>query len=502
MNTHFVQGLILAFSVAWFSFYTPLNFNGFGSSGYGFGVGVSGSGLRVGVSGTGLSVGVSGTGLNVGISGSGLSLGSIQWFSSVVVNDRVMDTSQAQFLISGSFGTQSDLRHGQQVAVLGDLEQKRADLVIYYPDVLGPVATINAVDARLRQGRITVLGREIQLTAATVYEGITLESLGQGDILEISGLAAADGRLVATYVGRRTVPEIWLISGVVSSATATRFNLSNLAVESGPQTLTDGLSPIMDGDTVSVSIDPSITDESSMTITALAVRRVESVALTDRAEVEVEGLVESNMVGNQFIIQGRRTQVAPDTTILNGATDDLITGARVVVTGVVDANGVLQASSIVHEPLGTLLIAGPISELDASRRMVTVLGTSFSVRDTTTFDDASGFADLNTGDLVNVQGHVDGLSYVVSGLEIEDDESSPAVRGPITSIDRANLKVSVMNTEVSFNSEQTQIGVGDDRELTVDEFFDTIRPGNFIEAKWGQGAAPDAAVVEVSIEES
>ena len=58
---------------------------------------------NIGINGVSL-VGVSGTSLAVGVSGTGLSIGTIQGFSSVIVNDEGIGTSSAEFEMEGEDG--------------------------------------------------------------------------------------------------------------------------------------------------------------------------------------------------------------------------------------------------------------------------------------------------------------------------------------------------------------------------------------------------------------
>jgi hypothetical protein len=138
-----------------------------------------------------------------GIGRTGLAIGPITTFGSVVVNGVHYETTSAAFTINDAPGTQSDLRVGQVVTVRGtiddDLSSGTAAEVTFDDNVKGPVESID-----LTANQIVVLGQVVHVGPDTSFDDsispATIEGLNVGDIVEISGLVAADGTVSATRI--------------------------------------------------------------------------------------------------------------------------------------------------------------------------------------------------------------------------------------------------------------------------------------------------------------
>ncbi len=111
--------------------------------------------LLLAACGGGSSGGSSGTSVNTpppaaeGISGDGISAGTIDRFSSVVVNGVKFDTSNAVIVVDGEQATQADLKIGQFVIVTGQFDDNgstgTADSVVFDENVEGPI-TADSID--------------------------------------------------------------------------------------------------------------------------------------------------------------------------------------------------------------------------------------------------------------------------------------------------------------------------------------------------------------------
>ncbi len=146
-----------------------------------------------------------------GIGGTGsvavVAQGPITALGSVVVDGIEFETSASTRIIrEGVEASEADLRVGMVVQVSGTFDPAApptalgytpgvAEQVEYTGEVEGPVSVDPAT------GGISVLGRPVVISPATRLEGIaSADGLADGDVIEVSGLAGPDGRILATYV--------------------------------------------------------------------------------------------------------------------------------------------------------------------------------------------------------------------------------------------------------------------------------------------------------------
>ena len=152
-----------------------------------------------GIGGTGIDGGgIGGTGLrvetDVGI------LGVVSAFASICVNGVEVHYDPATPVsVNGEPASPAQLALGQVVAVraTGSGMQARARSIDIVAPVVGPVAAVDAA-----RGTLDIQGRAVRVQPGTVLgEGIASPSeLRAGQTLRVSGLAAADGGIVATRI--------------------------------------------------------------------------------------------------------------------------------------------------------------------------------------------------------------------------------------------------------------------------------------------------------------
>jgi hypothetical protein len=136
-----------------------------------------------------------------GIGRTGVALGPISTFGSVVVNGVRYDTAGATFTINGTSGSQDDLRVGHVITIEGTIDDNgvdgAADEVNFDDNVKGP---IESIDVAL--SRIVVLGQTVLISPETSFDDsistASIAGLVEGDIVEVSGLVDANGRITAT----------------------------------------------------------------------------------------------------------------------------------------------------------------------------------------------------------------------------------------------------------------------------------------------------------------
>ncbi|WP_328186153.1 DUF5666 domain-containing protein [Marinobacter sp. OP 3.4] len=149
-----------------------------------------------------------------GIRGTGSSVGPVSGFGSVIVNgirfvteNLGMDDFQGEAGVS----TEEDLERGMILQIHGewrDSGEGEADSVRYDDTLRGPVTGIpQPWDETTRQGRIEVMGFEVNLDALTQTTLADLATISVGQTLRVSGWLRADGRFRASYVGPVTAED-------------------------------------------------------------------------------------------------------------------------------------------------------------------------------------------------------------------------------------------------------------------------------------------------------
>ncbi len=138
-----------------------------------------------------------------GIGGTGItSVGPITALGSIFVNGIEFQTTNATVTINGVASDDKELQVGMVVKVEGtvnaDGKTGKADMVIFDHNAAGP---INSID--LGKSTLEVMGQTVVVDAQTIIAGLPgntpgLADLATNDLVEISGLADADGTINAT----------------------------------------------------------------------------------------------------------------------------------------------------------------------------------------------------------------------------------------------------------------------------------------------------------------
>jgi hypothetical protein len=121
---------------------------------------------------------------------------TIASFGSVVVNGIHYETNAATITVDGQPATQSDLRVGQVVSMVAELEDGAASgtasSVSFDDNVEGPIQSIDTAS-----GVLVVLGQTVRIGTSTSFDDSilprSLDGLAVGDFVEASGLVKADG---------------------------------------------------------------------------------------------------------------------------------------------------------------------------------------------------------------------------------------------------------------------------------------------------------------------
>ena len=294
-----------------------------------------------------------GSASNGGIGGTGVATGPITGFGSVFVNGIEFDTSgNIQITLDGEPNhSQSDLKIGQVVTIKGTISDDgtkgTATSIEFEDDVEGPVQSID-----LATNTIVVLGLTVQATATTVFDGFaSLAALAVNDIVEVSGLPDATGKIVATHIEKHSNyvagTEIE-VKGMIANLTATTFTIGTLTVDYSlvlpqdrPATLSNGLFVEVKANT--------LPDPITGVLTATKVEvEDEDEGAVEGNELDLEGFVTDFVSATEFKVNGQAVTTNFQTSYEHGVAADLANNVRVEVEGRL-TGGVLVAEEISFE---------------------------------------------------------------------------------------------------------------------------------------------------------
>ena len=286
-----------------------------------------------------------------GIGGTGsvavVAQGPITGFGSIVVNGIEFELGPAAVVyVNGAETSEEDLRMGMVVRVEGQYAPDaaptplgytpgQAERVEYASEVKGPADVDDA-------GNVSVLGRRVAFSPDTRFEGLGgPQEIRAGDVLEVSGLVAPDGGILATYVRLERYPsqEVKLRGPVANLDTESGvFEIRGQLVRFGQHT--DLRLELHDGAEVRVEgwIGPD---------GVVDAERIEPApgGLPDGQRAEVEGVVGwVEVQGSRFSVDGVEVD-ASGARFEKGTWSDLAPGARVEVEGVM-RSGVLVAEEV------------------------------------------------------------------------------------------------------------------------------------------------------------
>ncbi|MGE5096718.1 MAG: DUF5666 domain-containing protein [Betaproteobacteria bacterium] len=414
-----------------------------------------------------------------GVTGTGsVACGAISDFGSIFVNEVEYFTNTANITIDGAPAQESQLRVGMQVRVEGLIfgagATGQAATVKYDPDVRGAIDA--PVVANATGAFFTVDGVGVQATDRTFVDGaLGAGQLSAGDRVEVSGFRDENtGNFVATRVTRNNVAPGTVLSGHVSSVTASTFVLGTITVTYDSTMLRDApASGLADGMPVRVK---SPADPSAGVLAAAEVRVLDGLRAAAGTEASASGVV-SGLTTSTFFLAGIPVSYDGTTRFRNGTLADLANGAQVEAEGIADANGVLVAQKVTFPAGDNAAADATVTAITANGfTLLSSNGVQVAVRADTKWKDKSaaklatfGLAQLNVGDRVMVTGS-EVSSGVVSADTVTRNDASTSVfvAGRARSV-AGNAAVVVATQAIA--TAGTVYRDADGSVLTADAFF-------------------------------
>jgi Domain of unknown function (DUF5666) len=412
-----------------------------------------------------------------------VSVGAISSFSSsgFSVNGVQFQATAAAVTVDGKSASLDDLHVGDMVEVKGHHDdgndQDVADEVDLHGNVQGPVSAIDTTAQTL-----TVLGQTVVVSANTSFEDdiipASLLGVQVGDILEVSGMPAADGSIQATRIERKPAGSAFAVSGTASAtdAIAKTLNINALVVDFSGATLNGFASGgPQDGQLIAVT-GTMLEQNGALQATQLQLLTGQDMHEHENDQAKIEGLITRFVSASDFDAAGQAVSTSSSTEFDGGTAADLALNVSVEVEGTVDSNGVIQASKVrIGHPADVRLTA-QVDAIDANAGTLTVLGTTVNADANTRFEDhASGrmktfsLADIQVGDWLEIRGAIAGTGNTSIGamrIDREQPQSEVRLMGPVVSV--AQPVFTVLAATVTTTA-QTQFSDG----LDLTSFFGT-----------------------------
>ncbi len=368
--------------------------------------------------------------------------GTIDGFGSVVIDGVHYDVEGADILHGEDTLREEDLEVGEVVrliAQVGANDSAVASAVYRRRDLEGPV---DAID--LAGNTLTILGRVVQVDPETRFSAAIvpndLQGLALAQRVEVSGVALADGTLLATFVTLDNDNENALRGQISGADSASRtFTVNGTTVDYGNAVLDDdfaGAAPAV-GDWVTVK-SQSLPVSGLLEATEVDLDRegagndFHSVAdVPEGATVILRGRVTSAPVSGQFEIEGREIHLASDTLYEGGTEADLDLDDGLVVEGTLESDGSVTASTLRFSTPMTFEVEGTVTSLTP----LIVAGVEVALTtDTQLLDESSigerffNQADLQLGDFLEVRGNYNGAVLTARRIERDDEDNDDAGR--------------------------------------------------------------------------
>ncbi|HSV59589.1 MAG TPA: DUF5666 domain-containing protein [Variovorax sp.] len=356
-----------------------------------------------------------GSGVDTGGTGSFAS-GRVAGFGSIIVNNvRFEDSSASVTDDDGRSRSRDELRLGMVVEIqsgaitqgtAATLGSATASAVNIASEIKGPVQAIAG-------SSLTVLGQGVIVVATTLFEdGLSLQAIRVGDIVEVYGFIGANGQITATRIEREDAgTSNFKLRGFVANlnTTARTFSIGGATISYASVV---PLPSLANGNFVRVRVN-TVQSAGVWTATRIEVRR----PFDNRGEAEIEGIVTAYPgSGTSFQVNGLPVD-ASGARFKDGSIANLALGARVEVEGAV-LNGVLMAREVEFKDVadeGKVEVKDVIQSVNPPSGFV-VRGVRFFHDFATRFKDGTA-ARLVPGARVEVKG-----SLTAGGASVHADE--------------------------------------------------------------------------------
>lgn len=391
---------------------------------------------------------------------SSVSIGPITGFGSVHLNGLQFQTGSATINVDGKAASQDGLRAGQVVEVKSHHDDSTnmdvADDIEFRGNVMGPVSSVDTT-----AGSLVVLGQTVLVTMDTSFDDdispASLAGIQVGQIIEVSGLPAADGSIQATRIEGKPAGTAFQVIGTASAtdATAKTLHINGLVVDFSSATLVDfGASGPTDGQLIEAS-GTTLESSGALAATRLELRTGKQLRADAGDELRVEGLITRFASATDFDVNGQPVTTTASTRFEGGVASDLALSVRVEVEGTTDSTGLLTATKVEIQPNPQVRVFAQVDAVDATAGTVTMLGMTISVNAMTRFEDHGSqkvdtfsLANVHTGDWLEVRGteaSAGSTSVTATRVDRRQPQSQVMLSGLVSSATAPNFMILATN---------------------------------------------------------
>ena len=447
-----------------------------------------------------------------GIGRTGFAMGPITTFGSVVVNGVRYDTSSANFTVNGLAGSQDDLSVGQVVTVSGTIDDNGVDgdagEVNFDDNVKGPVQSIDTATSQ-----IVVLGQPVLINPETSFDDsispASIDGLEIDDIVEVSGLVDATGRITATRIELKPAGTEFEVLGFVGGHDMDNFlfNINDLVVDYSGATLDNDFpgGQINDGDFVEAK-GMSLNIDGELVATEVDLKN----ALPDVADgvhVEIQGFITRFTSATDFDVTGFPVTTTGSTVYEGGDVTDLGLNIKVEVEGDVNANGILVATKVDIRRAKAVRATANVDSVNAGANSLVILGISVSVDALTRLEDKSSadvrpltLTDINAGDYVEVRGGefpAGSGDILATILERDDADTEAILQGFVETISEPSFTILGVTIQTGAGTIFRDVN---DAIISSTDFFNQLAPNALVKAKGTESSSTVITADEVEFE--
>lgn len=415
-----------------------------------------------------------------------VSVGSITGFGSVHLNGRKFETTSTNITVDGQPASQSDLQVGDVIEVRGhhDAASGRdvADEIQMHSNVQGPVSAVDAPNQTL-----VVLGQTVLVSASTSFgSGIapaSLQAIQVGDLLQVSGMPAANGNIEATRIERKGAGAALRVVGTAATvdSTAKTLTINALTVDFSTAALTGfPTSGPKAGDLVETS-GTGLDTAGALVAIRLALRGAQQLKAEATAESQVEGLISRFASAADFDVAGVSVVTTSTTRFVGGTGTDLALSVRVEAEGSIDGTGALVADVVRIEREADSRLVAQVDAVDATAGTLTLLGVPISVTAMTRLEDHGAqkvnnfsLANVRSGDWLDVRGVAGssaGSVLVATRLERRGPAPGVLLAGPASGV--ASPQFNILSVKVATLA-TTQFADAKGATIDANAFFSAV----------------------------
>ncbi len=314
--------------------------------------------------------------------------GVVTGFGSVVVDENEIEDAKAAVVTENADGSFSNtvLQLGQRIKVDHD-GKGTANKVTVEATLIGAVSAVRAADLTLKvAGQVASINNDLSKGPLTVWAGgyNSMADLVVNDFAQIHGSLVYDStsksyKVMATRIQKMPAVTSLKVSGKITdiNTSATTFKLNELTVAYANTKVRPVVSSLANGMLVTAFAPASTLTSNTLSPEYLKINRLQDSAAKD-AVAQISGQLSMYDANSKaFELQGVKV-VFSDSTKITPNVASLSNSAYVAVSGAVNADGVIQASSVQvrqqnnSTDLAKVKLIGPISQF--------VDNTSFVVR--------------------------------------------------------------------------------------------------------------------------